>query len=237
MKNLIVVIAMLCSVSCYAQDKGYVGLTFGASNPLGEFGDSDIDNEDAGFAQTGMFYDLSFGYKFGKNFGIAAMLRGQANPVDVDEIASQIHDEFSDFLGTDDFSVKAESDPISSGLFMVGGYGSFPLTEKLSFESRVLIGLMSATIPEAKITVTDGVDTYWQKQHEGSGSAFAFGLGAGLKFDIGNRICLLANLDYTTAKPEFKDVEFEDGSGDIETDTYSQSISTLNVGVGIAYRL
>lgn len=228
--------ALLITTAGYSQDKGYIGLTFGAANPIGDYHSTDIDNDDAGLAKTGLFYDLSFAYKFGGSFGLTAVLRGQANPVNADEFASQVEDEFASVFGPG-LSVKAESDPWSCGLFMAGGYGSFGLTDKLSFESRILIGLMSATAPEMTATVTDGIDSYWEKQSAVTSTGFAFGVGAGLKFDVGNRICLLANLDYTSATVSFEDVEYISSDGDNYTDSFDQSLSTVNFGVGIGYRL
>lgn len=238
MKNLLLVFGLLVTTAGYAQDKGYVGLNFGLSNPLGDYKSTDPESEDAGYAKSGLCYDLSFGYKIGKNFGIAAMIRRQSNKFNEEELQSSI-DEFNAIF--DPYAhVSIATEPWKVGVYMAGGYGSFQLTDKLSFESRVLIGLMSAKSPELVVTwtTTDPFEPGGTEiQSSENGSAFAFGIGAGLKMNVSERICLLFNLDYISATPEFKDVKYIDETGEVEMFDFDQSITTVNVGLGIGYRL
>ena len=63
--------------------KGSVGFSIGSSFPIGDFGSKSLTNNKAGLAQIGVITDVNFVYRLGKNFGIAAILRGQNNSVDV----------------------------------------------------------------------------------------------------------------------------------------------------------
>ena len=48
------------------------------------------NNPAAGWATSGAVFDISFNYKLGEgNFGIAALLRGQANTTDAQELANE----------------------------------------------------------------------------------------------------------------------------------------------------
>ena len=217
----------------YAQDeKGYIGISLGPSIPMGDLSSKDIDNDAAGWANTGAVFDISFAYKLGEgNFGITALLRGQANPTDAQALA----DEFANQLPGVDWTVK--SDAWGIGGLMFGGFGSFPLSEKSSFDTRAMIGFLSVSSPELTVTVTGPGGTAWVKQSSTSATSFAYLIGAGFKFDIGSKLYLLTNLDYLGSNPEFSNVEVTASDGSRGTDTWSQSMGTLNLSVGIALKL
>lgn len=233
MKNLIILFAMslLTATNCFSQDKGYVAISLGSSTPIGDFASKDPNNNSAGYAKSGAIFDISFGYKFGKNFGISALLRGQANSTDAQAIADQISRQNPGVSGT------VESKTWSIGGYMVGGYGSFPISPKISFDTRLLFGFLSAISPEITVNLVGPGGTAWVKQNSSSSSTFAYLIGAGFKYDVGKRICLLANFDYLGAKPEFSNVETTSSTGSSSKSTFSQSFGTINFGVGIGYRL
>lgn len=101
--------------------KGFIGLSLGASVPVGDFADMSD-----GLAETGLHLNLiNFGYLFSENFGISATWFGAANPIDAFDI-----------------------DPWSYGGIMVGPLLSLPLTEKLELDFRPMIGYSVTTIPD-----------------------------------------------------------------------------------------
>lgn len=228
---LFIAISILSIGSCFSQDKGYIGVILGPSIPIGDFASVNPDNESAGFAETGTLFELSFGYKIGENFGIAALIRGQSNSIDVQAMADDLSKAESSLKGT------IKSEPWSAAAFMIGGYGSFPISEKFHFESKIMIGSLFGDSPEINISLTEPINNAWIKQEEADASAFAFLVGVGFKYDVGNRVCLLANLDYLGAKPEFSNVETSASFTATETNTFSQSFNTINFGIGIGFRL
>lgn len=235
MKKVIFSLVALLTIATqsYAQDeKGYIGISIGPSIPTGDLASKDADNEAAGWANTGVMFDISFAYKLGEgNFGVTALLRGQANPTDAQGLA----DEFASQNPGINWTV--ESDAWSLGGLMFGGFGSFPISEKASFDTRAMIGFLSATSPELKVTGTGSGGTAWVKQGSTSATSFAYLIGAGFKFDIGSKVYLLTNLDYLGSNPEFNDVELTASDGSKETDTWSQSMGTINFSVGLALKL
>lgn len=235
MKKIIFITVVLLTISIqgYAQDeKGYIGISLGPSIPMGDLSSKDADNYSAGWANNGAVFDISIAYKLGKgNFGITALLRGQANPTDaqalVDEIANQ----------NPGINWEVESDDWGIGGLMFGGFGSFPISEKASFDTRAMIGFLSATSPEITITGSVAGGSAWTKQGSSTASSFAYLIGAGFKFDLGSKIYLLTKLDYLSSNPEFSNVEFTASDGSRENDTWSQSMGTLNLSVGIALKI
>ena len=223
MKNFLtlMVILLLNTFTSFSQDKGYIALSLGPSFPLGEFASKDMDNESAGFAKPG-----------GKNVGVSALLRGQANKTDAQAMANEIAGKIPF-----DMNVRVESETWSVGALMVGGYGSFPVDKKISIESRLMIGFLSATLPKVTFDLSTTEEAAWVKRSSSKGTSFAYLIGAGIKYDAGKRVCVLANLDYLGANPEYVDVESTSSFGDYSKDNFSQTLGSFNIGFGVGYRL
>lgn len=234
MKNLLtlMVILLLNTFSSFSQDKGYIALSLGPSIPLGDFASKDMDKESAGFAKAGAIFDISFGYKLGKHFGISGLLRGQANKTDAQAMANEIAGKIPF-----DMNVRVESETWSVGALMVGGYGSFPVDKKISIESRLMIGFLSANMPKVTFNLSTTDESAWVKRSSSTGSSFAYLIGAGIKYDAGKRVCVLANLDYLGANPQYNDVETTTSFGDYSKDNFSQTLGSFNIGFGVGYRL
>lgn len=221
------------STQCYAQGKkGFIGIAFGTSIPFGDLSSKDIDNEAAGWANSGAVFDITFAHKLGDGlFGITGLLRGQANPTDVGALADEFANEYPGVYWT------VESDGWGIGGLMVGGYGSFPVSDKISFDPRAMIGFLSASSPEWTIVGTGPGGTAWVKQSSRTATSFSYLMGAGFKFDIGKKLHLLTNLDCLGSRPEFMNVEVTASDGSRDIDTWSQRMGTLNLTVGLALKI
>lgn len=225
----LVIFTCLIGTKALSQDKGYIGLGFGGSTPLGTFASTEPDNEDAGFATIGLSIDLSFGYKLGERFGLAALIRSQANGVDAQAIADQ--------LVLPGYKVTVEAGNYAIGGFFVGGYGSFPISGKLDLDTRGLIGFASTSSPTYDIRYSAmGVgDVLTFKQTSATGGAFAYNLGAGLRWNVGRKVCLVWMLDYMGTNPEFE-FTLTNIDGTTTRSRYNQPIATFNSSISIGYR-
>lgn len=103
-------------------------------------------------------------------------------------------------------SWKVESDFWSIVGVLFGGFGSFPISRKATFDTRAMVGFINTNAPAFTITGT-GLREAWLKQEKASATSFAYLLGVGLKFYKGSNLCLLTNLDHLAANPEFSNVE------------------------------
>jgi hypothetical protein len=232
-KNLISILFLLIVNLCWAQDKGFVAVSIGPSIPIEDFASKNSSNVAAGYANPGAIFDVSFQYKLGKYFGISALLRGQANTTDAQAIANELAREINNVTWI------VESNPWSIGGILIGGTASVPigLKDKVSFESRAMFGFLNAASPEINITGRIDSQSEWAQQHSKMSTAFSYLLGAGFKFNIAKRLCVLTNIDFLSAKPEFKDVLITNSKGDYITNTFSQKFGTINIGFGIGLRL
>lgn len=221
-----------------AQDKGYIGLSFGAAAPIGDYGSKDTYKEEAGLAKTGTNLDLSFGYRFGKYYGIAATAKVFRNAFDTDVVLDELEHSLADEI----VSVKVKADPWKASTLLIGGYGSFPISKSFRFETRALVGLVRVTSPERRMDVTffDNFliqPVYWAAEESANATTFAYLLGAGIKWDVLRRICLLANLEYFSSKPEFVRVKSHNSHGDRDYFTFSNKVAVVNANFGVGFRL
>jgi hypothetical protein len=235
MKKIAIVLLTLTllGLQTQAQDNnGYIGITIGPSIPVGDFTSTDLANTDAGLANTGFFYDITLAYKLGgSNFGISSLLRSQANPVDVQSVA----EEFSNrFPGT---SWRVESKPWTVGAVLIGGFGSIPISQKVTFDTKAMIGFSSSASPDITFDVTGPGGSGWIKQSSVIASSFAFLVGGGFKFEMGNKLFLLTNVDYFNTRPEFRNIETTTDLGDRVRNTSSLTIQTLNISIGVAVKI
>ena len=229
MKSLkLFAIALSLTLNAFCQDKGFVAINIGPSIPIGDFASGDENKEKAGFAKTGFFADLSFGYKLGNIFGIGATVRTQSNSYDSQSI--------EDILNLVDPSImtKITADPWKCSGLLAGLYGSVPIKEgKTTFDFRSQIGFMDCRTPAITMSLSAFGFSESFSMGSSSSTSFAYLLGAGFKFDVSSKICINTGIDYVGTSPEFKIQDFDTG----ETTTYSQPISTINIGVGAGIRL
>ena len=125
-RNLVIILLILLSFNLYSQDsekKGFIGITIGPSIPIGDFADKSQDNSDAGFANTGLNINLiNFGYRFGKNLGLAASWFGTAYTA----------------------NIIGEEIMWSLGGLLVGPMYYLPVDEKINFNLKCMIGFTAA---------------------------------------------------------------------------------------------
>ncbi len=225
---------ILCTtVATFSQDKGYIAISAGPSIPIGKFAGQGLVANEVTWARLGAMCDISLGYKLNKNFGIAVLIRGQKNETDSEEF----------IVSYSNFSIinsSVKSDSWRLGALMGGSYGSFPVSERLSVECRLMFGVLLARSPEIDIIygLAAGLGAIESKQESSTSAALGYLMGVGLKYDVARRVCLLVNGDYFGGNAEFRNVSvmvpaFMGGG----TNTFSQSFSTINVSAGIGFRL
>ena len=218
-------------MNCLAQDRGYLGVVLGAAIPLGDFSSTDQKNEHAGYAKTGPNFEVVYAQKFGKTMGITAMIRSSSNAMDMNALKMQFESSYPGVHAT------ISEDSWKTLSFMAGGYAVFPITPKVSFDARLMGGLMSVASPELFVNLSGPAGTAWADQESGIASTFCLLFGGGFKFNVASRVCLLANLDIVAATANFKQVKMSTDDGNTSYSDFSQKISTVNLGIGVGYRL
>ena len=215
--------------------KGYIGITYGISYPIGDYVSTFKVYDDAILTNRGVSIGLvNFYYKFNKNIGIAANWYGIANPTEIQPNMT------SDFR----MDYPSVSFDIISGVWAVGGLSgglliSFP-SNNLDFDLKALIGFAGATSPQFDITATDGLSTlYTSTIAINSNTSVSFSFGSGVRYHISERWALNLNLDYFTTKVGFQEGYYTTNSNEVTflMPYFEQRISVLNLSIGIGYRL
>lgn len=222
--------------------RGFSSFNLGISLPTGNYKSTNFSNSESGYASTGFCLDFTLGYKIRPKLGLTALLRSQANSLNVGAYAQDLANYFGRNNPALTTSVSVESSAYSIGGIMGGGYGSFLMKDKLSFEPRILIGFSSAILPAMTTeTYESGTKLTTFIREQSSTFAFSYIIGTGAKFDMSEKICIMLNMDFYSAKAEWYDVK-EVGIGHITGNTeifefdYSQKFSTLNICAGVGLR-
>ncbi len=221
------------------EKRGFLAISLGPSIPTGQFASKDFNSSTySGFAKTGAIFDISFGYTFTNGWGLTALARGQANTVDAQAYASGLMTQFA----IDGYTVTSES-WMTSG-YLIGGYRSSPISERLFFDFRAMLGVMLSRLPATTIEGRDGFEAFEVSRQETNASGFATLLGVGLKYNVGRRSSLLFNVDYWGGKVDFSGfpvttitsafgiiTDSSTSLGSIET-----NLNTLNLAIGYGFR-
>lgn len=224
-------VALCVQVNAQDDKRGYLAIGFGPSIPLSDFSSTSTSNDDAGYAMNGGNLNISFAYRLGQHLGLAAMLTGTSNAVDVNAVA----EDFNINYPGSDWKVTADSWKI--GGLMIGGFATFPATENLSFDVRLLGGVLQSTMPELNAIDETGLIDRTIKREEKTAAAATFDLGFMLRYKLGSSVCVMAGADFISANPKFNDVTTTTsfaGSADLDID---QSYNTMNINVGLGILL
>jgi hypothetical protein len=247
MKKLILLytIQLILIVNVFSQDqdrKFCISINIGASQPTGDFGSTDFDKSEAAYATEGVVFDISFCYKLNPKFGVIGIWRGQANRLNLSDYAQDLANYFGSGNPTGSTSVSVESSAYSLGGIMAGLFGSFPITDKLSFVPRTLIGFSTATMPEMTTkSYYNGIHLTTFTKERAETVTFSYIIGAGVKLDASSTICLIFNLDYYSAKANWQDVSVigighVTATTDVKQYDYKYTFSTFNITGGLGFK-
>lgn len=230
--SAILIITLFTSAISHAQNKGYIGFSLGPAFAIGNFGSADPTNENAGLAKTGATVEFSGGYNITPRFGFCATIVGQANPLNTDAIKK-------DFDQRYDVQSAVKDGFWSSAGALAGVFSSIPLNDAFSFEVRTQVGALHSASPELYIIYIDFIRSVQIQQKSVTATALAITAGAGFTYRAGTRLCFMANVDYLRTRPEYKDVQSSNNiSGlTVTTRSFSPTIETLNLRLGIGFRL
>ncbi len=227
-KELFFVIAgFLLALNTYAQkemDDNLFSVSFGPSIPIGNYGNTNLANDNAGFAKTGEAIHVSFEHKLNKHFGIAAMLYRQKNSVNTAAMSTQF--EGVGFNNTPPYFSNGSTPPPTPtyvyvpnwqfdkdsyylGGFYAGGVFESPIgkAKRLSFVAKAMLGVVNATSPELNGKGNSDTVLVYVNQTKATAWGCSYLLSAGLKYRLHNKWNLMFNTEYVgTNSIKFKNV-------------------------------
>lgn len=220
MKKLIVLVtALLVGFVVTAQNKKVVrdyksafSVNIGPSMPIGDFESTNEDNENAGFAKTGVNVNVNYDYKFVENFGLAANFLYGYHKLH-EELLHQIDPD----LNMDHYQYVAG---------MIGPMVRASITPKTDFDFRLLGGIGRANSPEFVYQGETIITEDWA-------SSFAWKMDADVRFNVSDNTFFMLNFGYTQMRPEFKVKETTTGS-EMKQELHI-SVLNLSAGIGIKF--
>jgi len=226
MKKIFLLFGIIISTISNAQTPLDASLTmnYGFSKPMGVFASKNPNNTNAGFAENGLFFDLSLLIKFGKKMGFATTYISQNNWFDDLNYSKYSHDEIN--VTVDKWKING---------IMLGGVYTTPISSILDFETKALFGFLDATIP-AKYIEYDANPSKWQKVSSSSSNSFSFLLNMGLKIKVSPRIHINILYSFLTSNPEFT-IQTNDYLKNETFRTYNQPFQTINLTMGFGIKL
>jgi hypothetical protein len=228
MKKIFLICFSVLSLAITAQDRpAFISLAAGPSFPVGGYKGTEKLTED-GFALTGFNINLEGAWYFLPWMGIGASSGLTINPVDAETLGNG-YLESSEFLD----KLVIRSDPYLSLAFYPGLFFRFPLAEKISLTAKATAGLMYSRTPyqlfKAEYYL---IGKNWFEVTSAGDYEFSFMAGAGVSYDLTDRIGLLLQGDFTYNEMDFTFLT----SGDVER-TDLKVFSWINLTGGILVRL
>jgi|SRR6185312_2989271 len=221
---------------------GYLTINIGYAAPLGGFG-SNIGTNYGNFALPGTAACVAAGIPLANtNIGVSVMYGNYDNPFNLSAFTANVAASPSSFSDTY-YSVQA--DDYSENVIMGGLFYTWPI-HRLSLDFRAMAGVMFCTMPEviyaADAIYTGGTqpsnDFSWDYAPSRS-TAFAYDVGAGLRYKLRRNVCLAFNVDYLAARANFNTLidYIDDYNNEYITPTSGTiPFSFLNVSIGVGYQ-
>lgn len=212
---------------------GAMGFTAGMAIPLNHFGESDIFNRYAGYAQRGFsFNPLNVHYRFSKFYGIQVNYTGSILPFNADGFADALTGYYNSI------NYKAEADDWMLHNFSVGFMASVP-HEVFDLDFRLMLSAVNANMPEIRYQVSDyrnnGIGSYEIVQEAAQTTDLGFSLGMTARFHVHKSIDFFLQAEYFHSKPVFE-VDYVYSFGVSSTDQIENPIYVLSLSPGIGFR-
>jgi opacity protein-like surface antigen len=245
MKKRLVILFILVSGSlCYSQTyidrPALLEIGYGVSVPFGKFESTDVNDSASGYATAGTCLNVMFTYFVNKNLGVAAMINSTVNRLFTEGVKNKF-DQYLDENIPGAVISDIHLEKWNTMAYMAGGYVTYPL-QKASFNLQLLAGYSRTKYPDVDVTVFK--DTSFDaisvsQSSDEVASAFCINVGAGLKYNISEIMCLSVNANFFSSYPEFEKVITSStylGSTPDEYHKVHQRISQLNVTAGVGFR-
>jgi|SRR6185312_9094686 len=166
----------------------------GVAVPLGAFASKDsvarTDSTHAhGYAKTGFQFNLDISYRFFQNVGLVARIGGAICQFDVAGY-TQGNNVPADFtVGVDGKHYIGE--------YLIGPYFYLPASDIVSFEIKLMGGVVSSSYPEygEASNLPNNYTSFSYKYT--TASDFGYALSVGARFKIQENAAVMANLSYT----------------------------------------
>lgn len=236
------------SPDAFSGNSFMIGITGGYTSLSGDLAKTDYDAPTpngngqryypaSGFAGPGYNLGITGTWFLNKNFGISAMVSYVNYSIKgIQNVAQGFQVDF--FV---DSSTGFNEGHASAVNFLVGPYYTLPLSDKLSLDTRWLVGLVDATLGGWKVILTDGGITHADTpptQNAAHATALGFQAGLGLRYKINDKWGVMMGADYYFNQPKFTITnDHRNTSIGREITSFDEAITGVNANITLCYML
>lgn len=229
-----ILLSMIFLLPCIANSqegkRDFLTLQIGAAFPVGAFAENDYENDDPGFAVTGINLELHYAHELSRKWGYLIALKVNSFPLD--EKAKLYQNGFPD----DSFRISADNYNIygiNGGLFY-----NLIKHEKFTFQINGQFGVNAISYP--KTIIEQPVNLYVKIETDGNRAINFSGVArASAQFYVSQKFDLSASLGFMHTRASY-DMEWssifgsQSWSGKVQV---KQPISVIDLGIGLIYTL
>ncbi len=186
------------------KERSMISVNAGIAVPIMCYASNEVNNPDAGFAKPGFIFDFAYAYRFNNTVGLTGSF-------------------FYSWNKAGGNGMKAISSPGSYRMigFLAGPLLNHNFSGRWEGDIRFLAGVSRVFTP----ALQQG-DALWLDKHEAT--AFTWGGGIGLRYNLDGNAFLQLKADHTNLKPKFNPSTAR-GKGD-------QHIVLMNFDAGVGVR-
>ncbi len=233
-QSIIFPLALAITQLLFAQEevqipKFYLGLSYGTSYSIGDFADTDINNPDAGFANSGRKIDVFGGFFLNNRTTLTGVFRYQSFETEIEEIIEMFNAENpgAEFSGsTEDWQTYC---------FLVGLAYRVNIGKRLNFFPRVGVGPLFASNPGITVNAPNAAISNNFERSSETGAGLGYEVGIGFQTNFGKRFALLPTFTFSGGLVTISDVTTITDNV-IVTRDYQALIQSFNLGISLGYR-
>lgn len=212
--------------------RNYLSVSTGISLPQGLYA-SVYEKEQAGYAQIGMQTNLNMGYYWSANMGFCSTIGFYTNKLNAYNYLPDLHRQL-DMIPENGSLQKAQW----RNIYLGSGVCLTLPEKKFTFDLQLMGGIVHTTSPHIVYNDPDSDNNPIFEQTSKSAVAPALFIGTSLQLPLtsNGNWCLLLKGNYVGAKPHFQITQSINAVDYKVTSSndFRQSISSFNLGVGIA---
>ncbi len=233
-KSVIISIAfLLLGLGVKAQLRPhFISINGGISMPVGEY--ESFDTARVGAANAGKFVSFEFGLYPSKIVGFGVNVGAFTNSLDIDQIKEKFQVD----------NASANSITVNGGdwlnMYATGGiYFTIPIKEIFRLDFKFLAGGISTQQPQLEIEYSESGVKYKRLNTSTDDLALVINYGAHLRIKLIKNFGIRVGAETFTSLAEFNNQTelLSDNKKQITKQSVEQTISTLNVSVGLAFTL
>jgi opacity protein-like surface antigen len=236
---LIMFINALAFLATAQHQTNWMSISIGTAVPFNDFSDKVLTDTvlHGGFAKTGLAFNLTYTHQLVRTFGITAMFMGNSNNTDINAMEKEFQRYIKGNSKIENFTHAGSIGKWNTGMLFIGPNINFG--ERFFFvEIRGLLGVGMGFSPEYDYMITPAQGpltgkTIKFKQQSDNAVAFAWNIGAGMKYRF-DRLFVRLNVDYSATNLEYKNINVQFyNPTDIAEKDYINRNSKMNIQTDI----